>query len=103
MKLVICDKSQDYCYEGPRFKSLGPSSGEEFRELYLIPWLDSLSEGEKGIIDFARTKIYTPSFLEEAFGGAIRENIVNRDKLKNILFINITDFWEKKLKEYIKG
>jgi hypothetical protein len=102
-KLVVCEKSQDYRYQGPRFKELGAASGEEFRDLYLLPWLDSLAEGEKGIIDFAGTAVYSPSFLEESFGGAVRKNVSNRKKLRNVSFDNIDPIWKEKVEKYIKS
>jgi hypothetical protein len=38
--LKVCEKSQKYCFQGPRYKELGEASGQEFREQYLLPWLD---------------------------------------------------------------
>jgi hypothetical protein len=101
-KLVVCEKSQDYRYQGPRFKELGAASGEEFRDSYLLPWLDSLADGEKGVIDFEGTAVYSPSFLEESFGGAVRKNANNRAKLSNISFVNIDPIWKEKVKKYIR-
>jgi hypothetical protein len=102
-RLVVCEKSQDYRYQGPRFKELGAASGEEFRDSYLLPWLDSLAEGEKGIIDFTGTAVYSPSFLEESFGGAVRKNDRNRVKLSNVRFDNIDPIWKEKVEKYIKS
>jgi hypothetical protein len=102
-KLVVCEKSQDYRYQGPRFKELGAASGEEFRDSYLLAWLDSLAEGEKGIIDFAGTAVYSPSFLEESFGGAVRKNAKNKAKLSNVNFANMDSIWEEKVKKYINS
>jgi len=107
--MKICELNQGYIYQGPRFIRLGPYSGEEFREKYLWAWLDKLEEGEAATIDFAGTDTYSPSFLEESFGGVIRlapnklEAEKNRKKLERINFINITPEWKKALGEYISS
>lgn len=100
--LKICERAEGYKYEGPRYRYLGPFSGEEFREEHLLSWLDSFTGGEKGIIDFEGTAVYSPSFLEESFGGAIRKNGKNREKLSNIRFVNIDPIWKEKVEKYIK-
>jgi hypothetical protein len=96
--LKIVEVDPDFAYQGPRFKSLGENSGELFKEKYLIPWLKNMPE--KGIIDFANTIIYMPSFLEEAFGGAVREGFFKQ--LKNVDFINIEKDYKDDLKKYIR-
>ena len=100
--LRICEISPKYRFQGPRYIELGDASGQEFREDHLIPWLDSLKNNEPAIVDFAGTRAYSPSFLDESFAGAIRENEKNREKLNHVSFINIDPTWHKKLKEYIQ-
>jgi len=106
--LKICEIRKGYEYEGPRFIRLGPFSGEEFREKYLMPWLNTLNDQEGVVIDFEGTKVYSPSFLEECFGGSIRgakndqEAELNRKKLLLAEFANIDLIWKEKLVEYIK-
>ncbi|MDR1200694.1 MAG: STAS-like domain-containing protein [Tannerellaceae bacterium] len=100
--LKICERSEGYKYEGPRYRDLGPFSGQEFREEHLLPWLNSLTDKEKGIIDFEGTAVYSPSFLEESFGGAIRKNAKNGEKLSNVSFNNIDPIWKEKVEKYIK-
>ena len=56
-------------YPGPRFSRIGDHSGEEFREKILIP---ALQKGVALVIDLDDTRGYNSSFLEEAFGGAVR-------------------------------
>jgi len=58
---------------GGRFKKDGPYSGEQFREEVLKPALAGLNEGEKLRIDFDGAYGYPTSFLEEAFGGLVRQ------------------------------
>ena len=105
----ICEVCKGYEYEGPRYIKLGPFSGEEFREKHLLPWLNTLNIQEESVIDFLGTKMYSPSFLEESFGGAIREAKTSqeaetyRQKLNFTEFINIDPIWKKKLDGYIKN
>lgn len=57
-----------YPCPGPRFKKLGPASGEEFRE-WVIKELEKSSDLT---INLDGTEGYGSSFLEECFGGLIR-------------------------------
>ncbi|MBE2167356.1 MULTISPECIES: STAS-like domain-containing protein [unclassified Cobetia] len=60
-----------YPCPGPRYASLGPSSGEEFKK-----WLKKELENNEGLtVDLDGTEGYGSSFLEEAFGGLIRDGI----------------------------
>lgn len=69
--MVIIKVSKKYPCPGPRFKSLGPASGEEFRE-----WiLKELKKTTDITIDLDGTEGYGSSFLEECFGGLIRAGI----------------------------
>ena len=60
---------------GTRFRTHGEHSGQEFRETLLKPKYDALKPREILEIDFDGTYGYPPSFLEEAFGGLVREII----------------------------
>jgi hypothetical protein len=99
--LPVCEKSEGYKYQGPRTKNLGPYSGEEFRNAHLIPWLDTLEDNEEAVVDFSGTIVYTPSFLEESFGGSVRINGKNKEKFSHVKFVNMDKFWEENLMEYI--
>ena len=96
---ILKDCGENYKYQGPRFIKLGPDSGEEFRNKYLIPWLNKNKDASELIVDFAGTLVYTPSFLEESFGGSIREGYEIGKKLD---FKNIPDKQLIKLQEYIE-
>ncbi|MDR1216136.1 MAG: STAS-like domain-containing protein [Treponema sp.] len=100
--LVVCERSQKYRFQGPRYKELGEASGEEFREEYLLPWLASLKDEESAVVDFEGTVVYSPSFLEESFGGAIRFDKKNKERLKNISFLNMDPIWLEKLNKYVQ-
>lgn len=97
--LKILDCKEDYAYEGPRFIKLGPESGEEFRESFFIPWLEKNVENKELYVDFAGTIVYTPSFLEETFGGAIRKGYT---QVKNLKFLNIPDDKKQDILSYIE-
>lgn len=53
-----------------RFYTDGPNSGQRFRDELLIP---KLEEFQKILIDLDEAEGYGSSFLEESFGGLIRE------------------------------
>lgn len=59
-------------FPGPRYIHLGDSSGEQFREKYLLPKIK-----EHGVIqvDLDGAFGYGSSFLEEAFGGLLRAGV----------------------------
>lgn len=59
---------------GPRFTEEGKFSGEEFRKSLLRSKFDeALSTGALLRVDLDGTYGYPPSFLEEAFGGLVRD------------------------------
>lgn len=59
---------------GPRHKSEGEYSGEEFRDEILTPrFKEALDNQDILLVDLDSTEGYATSFLEEAFGGLARE------------------------------
>lgn len=52
-----------------RFRTDGPFSGEYFREDFLVP---KLKDADELVIVLDGTRGYGSSFLEEAFGGLVR-------------------------------
>jgi hypothetical protein len=60
-------------FPGPRYISLGPYSGEAFRKQVLIPNIQA--HAGKLIVDLDGALGYGSSFLDEAFGGLIREGV----------------------------
>ena len=81
-------------YPGVRYPKQGDNSGEEFREQLLVP---KLKLGGQLTVDLNDTKGLGSSFLEEAFGGAVRQGYaLSRE---NIAFIcddeaTLNDLWE---------
>jgi hypothetical protein len=68
---------------GPRYKRLGKASGEDFRE-----WLiRELNHSSSLTVNLDGTAGYGSSFLEESFGGLIREGM-DADIVKNIIIIS---------------
>ncbi|WP_295872671.1 STAS-like domain-containing protein [uncultured Zhongshania sp.] len=67
-------KVKDYTeFPGPRFREIGPYSGQDFLETYLLPL--AKEHGASLIVDLDDTAGYGSSFLEEAFGGLVRKGI----------------------------
>lgn len=65
---------------GVRYPEEGPFSGQEFRENVLMPKLQkAIAGGVKLLIDFDGSAGYGSSFLEESFGGLIREEGLSFD------------------------
>jgi len=67
-----------------RYPDDGENNGERFRNEFLVP---SLNEFEKIIVELDGTRGYGSSFLDEAFGGLIRKNIINKENLLSKLEI----------------
>lgn len=81
---------------GGRYKKYGPFSGEDFRDSILAP---ALRENSKVIVYLDGVKTYMSSFLEEAFGGLIRERKFRYDDLKAQLIVKAR---EPKYAIYVK-
>lgn len=67
IELKVVDFSE---FPGPRYRKLGPNSGEDFRETVLAPAI--MQQGGDITIDLDGTAGYGSSFLDEAFGGLVR-------------------------------
>lgn len=73
---------------GPRYISEGEYSGELFRTTILLPNVKKAMDTEDDIlIDLDRASGYGTAFLEESFGGLIREDNIPYDYLKNHMII----------------
>lgn len=86
-------------FPGPRLAKTGPSSGEEFRDNYLIPKISEF--GKDVIVNLDGVMGYGSSFLEESFGGAIRKGIDGEILLYIVENLICDD--EKSLKQEVKG
>ncbi|MBT3399664.1 MAG: STAS-like domain-containing protein [Rhodospirillaceae bacterium] len=85
---------------GPRFRHEGDFSGEQFRQDFLVP---TLRIGEKTVIDLNDTEGYGSSFLEEAFGGLIREEHFSLSTLKALIELMSRDeTWIAQIWSYVE-
>lgn len=69
---------------GGRYTTDGPFSGERFRNEILVPALKSHLKVE---VDLSGVMGFGSSFLEEAFGGIVREKLCSKDEMKKKLHI----------------
>ena len=77
------DISNDFSkFPGPRYETLGPNSGQLFRESKLLP---ALIKHEKVTVNLDGTKGYGSSFLEESFGGLVRSGKISKDDISKKL------------------
>lgn len=89
---------------GGRERAEGEYSGEQFREEILVPkYEEAERKGEKLSIDFDDCFGFGTSFLEEAFGGLVREHH-KKQILKRIIIISHEDKTiEKNINKYVKA
>lgn len=102
MKIQKINVAENFSrYPAGRKRSDGPFSGEEFREHILLPALEHSDFVEvtlDGVIG------YGSSFLEEAFGGAIRRlNIPPESFLKRMSLESKDPSLVNEIEEYIKS
>jgi hypothetical protein len=87
---------------GSRKPHEGEFSGEEFRISVLLPAVVSAINSKTPlVVDLDGTAGYGTSFLEEAFGGLIRDDRIDYNSLKKILSIKSDE--ESYLKEDIQS
>ncbi|MCQ2233337.1 MAG: STAS-like domain-containing protein [Paludibacteraceae bacterium] len=87
---------------GPRYVSEGKFSGEQFRKEVLVQKVNLAMESDcEIIIDLDGVSGYGTSFLEEAFGGLIREEHIPYEFLKSKLKLKseedpdyVDEIWE---------
>lgn len=71
-------------YPAGRYRTDGNQSGQAFREDYLVP---NLQKHEKIVVVLDGAMGYGSSFLEEAFGGLVREHGFTARELRQKLEI----------------
>ena len=87
---------------GPRYKSEGAHSGEEFRTNILSRMVrDAIQSGDTLVIDLDGVQGYGTSFLEESFGGLIRDDKLDYNDI--VRHIEIISNEEPYLKDDIEG
>jgi hypothetical protein len=75
-----------------RFPTDGPNSGERFRDELLYP---ALKNGDKVEVDLNGVLTMGSSFLDEAFGGLVREKGLEPKSLRENLIV------KSRLKTYV--
>lgn len=91
---------------GPRYITEGPFSGEKFREDILYPRLkDVIDKNEKLVVNLDGTQGYGTSFLEESFGGLIRDNHLSYDVIMSHIAIISTEepYLKDDILEYLQA
>lgn len=71
-----------------RHRADGPYSGERFRDEKLVP---ALRSSATVVVDLDGCLGYGSSFLEEAFGGLVREKTLSFEELQSKLDIRSSD------------
>lgn len=80
--------SQDFSdVPAGRFLTDGDWTGQKFREDYLVPALKKANKTHPVIVNINNVEGYGSSFLEEAFGGLVREEGYTKEELDEILKI----------------
>ena len=102
MKISV---SEDF-YRRPagRYRDQGTYTGEAFREDILIRKIKKLKNNEKLEVDFTGVSMNGSSFLEEAFGGLVRNHNIDYLKLKDFLILSFPrrPSLEEKVWKYIE-
>lgn len=84
-----------------RFATDSAFSAEHFRENVLIPALKDADGGDIEV-DFTRVALGVgSSFLEEAFGGLVRNGFNKEHLIKHITIIDRIGFYDTRVKDYI--
>lgn len=88
-------------YPAGRYRADGPYNGQKFREDFLIPALKGADYEIEINLDNARG--LKSSFLEEAFGGLVRDGYEANELLERFKFVtNIDPSLEDEIRKYIK-
>ncbi len=86
---MIINIARDFSrFPAGRYVSDGPYSGEAFRNDHLLP---ALKDAHKVIVELDGARGYGSSFLEEAFGGAVRTKLIAPEKFAALEIISKSD------------
>ncbi len=82
-------------YPGGRYRIHGENSGEAFRDDFLVPALATAKEQHgRVVVDIDGAAGYASSFLEEAFGGLVRERNFTASELAALLRIRAGELFD---------
>lgn len=84
---VRIEIAKDYsAYPAGRDEADGPFNGERFRKQHLLPkYNQAVRDGVELVVSLDGVMSFGSSFLEEAFGGLIRREMVEKSDLKRRL------------------
>lgn len=103
--MISVDLAQFSKTPGARYPEEGPFSGKEFRTSFLLPRIEEAQrEKSKITVILDGTSGIGTSFLEEAFGGLIREDNIDYRWLKENLKIQSKEnpIYEEEVLEYMQ-
>ena len=91
--MIIINVAEDFSrFPGARYPEEGDFSGEEFRKEILVPKLkEALEKGCHLRVVLDGSAGYSTAFLEEAFGGLVREDNFTSAQLGIIEFVSEED------------
>ena len=95
-KITISIANNFSAYPAGRYPADGEYNGTTFREVVLIP---ALTEDTQVEVTFDDVAGFGSSFLDEAFGGLIREEGMTKEFLDSHLFLTTT---EPELEDFVK-
>jgi hypothetical protein len=105
---VVLDIAKEYsAYPAGRDETDGPFNGEKFRKIYLLPRYQQAVDGNADlVVSLDGVMSFGSSFLEEAFGGLVRKEHVEKSDLQRRLRILIgrpgNGRYEAAIKRYIR-
>lgn len=101
MKTIRISVAQDFSPSpAGRYPEDGPFPGAVFRDKLLIP---ALKEHEKVIVDLDGTSGYGSSFLEEAFGGLVRNGYTYSALIDKLAIESSRQSYASRVWNYIKS
>lgn len=105
MKKITINIAKDFSkYPGPRYIVEGDFSGELFRRDFLAPAIKKAIQNNESVeVVLDGTSGFGTSFIEEVFGGLIREDKILYEEIKKRVHIisNEEDYLLDDIKQYL--
>lgn len=99
MNQPVVNVARDFSkYPAGRYLEDGPANGQLFREKFLIP---ALKASSKLTVELDGTRGYGSSFLEEAFGGAVRVGFAPSTVKETFLLVSEDHSLIDEIEDYI--
>lgn len=102
--MIVIDVANDFSRTPfGRYRTDGENSAERFRVDILEPKIEKNNIHEDFRIDFSKVALGVgSSFLEEVFGGLVRDGYSKKDLLKHITVVDKTEFYDQQVKHFIE-